>query len=1234
MQKLTTEQALSKLDAASFEALANEVLRYKFPILSSLIVSGLNAQGKTIKGSSDAFCLIENSHYATVHHTTQQDLRKKWIYNGQSTKTPKGDLIKALEAAQKLRTENPNLKVSIFLSTNLRVPETLGQEIQALNTTDSISIEIVEQSIMCSFLNATPTGQYLRRVHLGIETELLSRELLNGLVQNNIDRYKEEMYLNDCVLVPTEAEKNVRFQLNQSTKTINLLVGDSGFGKSSVAYSLVCHAISIGKIALRIAPHIIEQSVSLNDAIVRQLNIEHPGLHASLDSCLLLFAEALVVVDDINKSSAAVTLLDKLISWGEAAPKNKMKLLCPIWNKNLSLIENKVIKEERFSTLGLSRPSYRECAKIVEQGLQQAGVNLTDQQVRSIILDNSMDPLLLGICTKLIGEGKEYSAGIPKEAIGSFVEGKLKIIADKNQQPLFVVKQTVIKFAKALMSNRILEPELLQVNEWFQNLPSEKGIIYQVANDRQLFHFDDEGKCFFRHDRIRNHLLTLSLEADLLNKQVDIALFGNPFFAELIGAALASSPFTPEVVRLLLENNPASVFSSLKFLQGPEKQLQFDHVVEEIQEWYSINDKKIPSAITLDISRLFLSFDTKEIKKLTKGLPDSIDLSLAKFRNGEWLSGVIFFASMRFFTPGSKNYWRDSIIEHVKAKHEGTVIDGLSQSLPNKFTPEGIKHAYALSGFMRSPSLMYPMQESWKAHAKNENYLQYLWAVLNCFSKEHSIILKDAFEYWKQLPDEPNQRSSTKVSKQEICRELRYIRFGITEKQMDPIKEIAVDQDLVPLLAAILAWVDSPAAFEIVLKNKDEKYADMRGERWDFKKTGKRLSQASRDFLLAQSRNFSRSDGERYLAWSYWSTNEETDILIEELKQTDPNDKLLFSKSILLRVSLQDESVLPIYLQLIEKMPTAIRWIHCLWNAVTRSYFRQWLKKVIQSKNEESINDALNQLMAIDNQEAAEIFIEQWNEIKQYHNAIGTALYLSTPATRELARTEINRLGFSFFERFEEFFKCNLESTYIDFEMSNKFTSEELANINFLLESFKYLQFHYGCFYEGIENRITIEKLESLIPYFPLLGQLALLDFAQDCQRLNRMDFCTQYIVPHMGRQVKAKIIPGKDDILSELHEKCHELNSEQGSTITFWTEDLKNRNVPQSMLIKCLMDFGKVKTTQNALRIVCKVLESVGTRKEIPMIEDFQVEESPDMLLIESIKANAVYSIKRNSLQ
>lgn len=1241
MQMLTTIQALLNLDGALFERLANEVLRHKFAVAANLIASGINAQGKTIKGSSDGFCQAEQDHYATIHHTTQRNLKRKWLYNGASKTTPKGDLVKAIATALVLKGENSRFRFTVFLVTNNSVPESLYQEVMSINTRPFINVIVVEQSIICSFLDTSPQGQYLRKVYLHIDAELLSKDLLNEVIQTNLHRYKSEMYLDDDVLVSTKFEKKVNDQVEQSSKTVNLLLGESDFGKSTVAYSMMRSNIGMGKTALRITGRTVEQSQSLTDAIIKQLIADHPELYVQPDSYAALFSNALLVIDDINKSTMALALLDKIISWGEISSVRGIKVLCPVWPKNLSLLENKAAKEECFAIVKLDKPSYLDCADIIKHGLKQSGIMLTDQQIRSIVTDSSGDPLLLSLCTKLINEKGQYWAEMPKEVINNFVEDKLRLTAENNRQPVFVVKQCIEKLGKAMMLNRRFDPDWLEINTWFREQPDIE-VINEIAIDRQLFYFDDEGKCFFRHDRVREHMLSLGITSSLNNFELDTNLLNDPFFAELIGNALAASHVTPDFINSLIDVNPLAVFYSLKFLQGAERQERFEQTIHAIQTWNAlIKVRNIPDAVTLDIARILLGFDTKDINKITVGLPESLEMTLAKFRNGNWLSGVNFFSYFIFFSPTSPNYWRDSVIAHVKAKYENVVLQGLTTSLPANFTPDGIKHAYTLAGFMRSTLLMQPLSKSWDKYAKPENYVAYLWAILNCFSQDYIDIVKNALQYWCILPEHAEHKGLNNApSKKGICSEIHQIYLKLTNNQTDLLLTMAQDQKFLPILATILTQVDLPKAFDVVLQQESKRedvedfcYNQL-NSRWDFKKTNKRLSQLSLNFLRAQFRDRSQSANRRYLAWRYWSGNEETNTVIDELNQVAPDDEVLYKKSILFRANQKDLSVVPLLLQLIENMPTAIHWIYDVWNADANVYFRRWFASALESQDARKVEDGLEQLMAVNNQDATDIIVENWHSVKKYHKAIVAALYLSNPVTRQLARIEINRLGFSFFDRFEDYYTRNLTGMYWDSEISKKFSSEEMQNIEFLLEEFKYLPLHYGCRYEGIKDRITIEKLETLVPYFPLLNSHALLEFAQDCQRLNRKDWCIQHIIPHLDRDIKARIYPDKNDIIFELNEKHKELAMEHGTDIIHWTEELEKRGVQTPILLECLLDFGKHHNTLNALYLVCKILEEVGTRMEIPIIEKFEVDSTIDTSIVESLKANAVYTIKRNRLQ
>jgi 5S rRNA maturation endonuclease (ribonuclease M5) len=327
----STAKILEKLDGTQFEKICGPILRKMIPELNNLIPSGINADGRVIKSLADGFCFIDSTHYATAHFTTNtSNLEAKWLYNGIAKSTPKGDLIKSINQARKMYQVNQAYRFTVFLVYNRPVDDDLHIKVNQSITDGFISVRIIEQRELVLFLDYDREGQYLRKQLLGIDAIRISESLLKDIAKTNLSRYAEEIYFEDSFLVATSIQKKVENNLKVTTKTINLLIGDSGFGKSTLCYAMMHSIINNGKVTFRVKQTVVENAVALNEAIKAQLKTDDPGLFVQDEDIDDLFQNALVVIDDINKSDKPSILLDKIISWNKTKQDGSISVLCQI----------------------------------------------------------------------------------------------------------------------------------------------------------------------------------------------------------------------------------------------------------------------------------------------------------------------------------------------------------------------------------------------------------------------------------------------------------------------------------------------------------------------------------------------------------------------------------------------------------------------------------------------------------------------------------------------------------------------------------------------------------------------------------------------------------------------------------------------------------------------------------------------------------------------------------------
>lgn len=190
---MTTAETIEAMtDAGLFEVLATKVLRHIDSDYERVEHIGVNAAGKTIKGSVDGFTLVPGTsppRYVMAAFSTDkaESVEKKLLFDHRRSKGKKykdaddGDLIKAARVASRIKRSDPSATFVLTFCTNKR----LGDELiaKAIATANGIGMELrfLAQSQLRDFLDDSPDGQWLRKKYLGIDAERLSRPLLAEL---------------------------------------------------------------------------------------------------------------------------------------------------------------------------------------------------------------------------------------------------------------------------------------------------------------------------------------------------------------------------------------------------------------------------------------------------------------------------------------------------------------------------------------------------------------------------------------------------------------------------------------------------------------------------------------------------------------------------------------------------------------------------------------------------------------------------------------------------------------------------------------------------------------------------------------------------------------------------------------------------------------------------------------------------------------------------------------------
>ena len=349
-----TLQALASItDEGLFERLATTILREDEPLYKSLVQTGVNVDGKTVKAPLDGICFVPGSkppHLIVVHHTTaaRNELKRKWLYDpdavthpdkSKKSSTPPGDFIKTAKIVAEERKKVPDLQATLVLTTNQEPSETVIREVEAAGHAHDIKIDPWSCSRLAHFLDNDPVGQRIRHRFLQIEQELLSPELLHELSLKSLKNYP--LFDDAKARIPRALDETLASSLHRD---VTFVVAGTGQGKSVACYRKLDAHVRAGGFGLVLSDDDITSAKTLDQAIANALHQLHPAL-ASEETALSICSPErplLLVVEDIKRADRTQFLAEKIASWSRTQVETKDKsnwktkwhLLCPLWPEN------------------------------------------------------------------------------------------------------------------------------------------------------------------------------------------------------------------------------------------------------------------------------------------------------------------------------------------------------------------------------------------------------------------------------------------------------------------------------------------------------------------------------------------------------------------------------------------------------------------------------------------------------------------------------------------------------------------------------------------------------------------------------------------------------------------------------------------------------------------------------------------------------------------------------------
>ncbi len=1214
-----TIRALADItDEGLFERLATDVLRQAEPHLyGNLSTPGINPAGKTKRSPVDGigFVTSENSRMVTAHHTTSalRDLRSKWLndsINRTKTRskptTPLGDIIKTSLLVKQERERTPDLTVTLALTTNLEPSEDLIRDVQAAANLHRITIDVWSGSRIAHYLDNTPDGQWLRRKYLKITQERISAALLAELSRASLEAFNPM----------TTAENFIQREFDEvvarkSPVPLAFFVGESGFGKSIGCYRFLQRHINSGGYGLVLSHQTLGVWQTLDQAIDAELRKLHPSLEPSAGGKARALCSPekplVVMLEDVNWADRPSLLLERLIGWSASETNTtarfNWRVLCPVWPRTIASISSEARKRLDELSVTVRRFTDNEARQAIKQRARLARAKINDLTAARIAEALGNDPLLIGL----------YDFGTkqdPSTVIETFVSNSLERLSAGSGSFTFTEYQEALReLATAMLVRRRIDPTGRDVGEWFRGQSERLAALRQITRLGEIVRLqiiDQVEHLRFRHDRVRAWLFAKAM-AELMRSNVDEAPIGEPFFADVIGAALVYRDIPLQVVERVRRQNPLALFHALKIFQEPQTEVH-KAAVEAIYGWLQEDATHKRGNRSLRWTALDVLGDTESshVLPICNHFKDRTwGLIRARFLNGDVPAGVHLCLKVRF---GSNAPWRDRQIEHARHRFGSNMIGQLSELLCKKNIEDETRiGALRLAGHLGEPSLGKAVRKSWLNDKKRKQHLaDYLWAAAQCCGDKPAKLLRPICAAWAKLS---NRRSKHGLAPREKLG-VHGLSWAFSDVLSAPTARYFVSRarkkDLRLPIMWMLRGVNQPEAIAFIVRilahhsRSGGGYWTLPGneerewERRQFE-LGKPMSDISRQELLHMWKGGRKDKHVRRSAFRLWAaTIAENDLAT--LRQADDNhlsDLVLWA-----RIKRHDVTAIPAFIEKLRTDDSGYWWQlgRDFWNedltiALEEELWRRG-QTVERQWNSDYHSDWIvaELLVRLTPERAEDLMQKHWEHLRFSFEFIGAALSIATPSTCSLAKEAVSA--------------CPDPHSLFKFAYDNLYPQHKTG--------------------PGV-NRL--EQVEAYLPYLDYLDDHAIYTLWDTCNRLGWFAFRRSHLDSRLKETNRNHTILNPANFFEQLDSALKRSGVD-------WADFFIRRYVEQTdrveEVLSLLEQWLKERRTIAAFDFVAAVLRHVGAPSNLELLRVAGVEPIDD---VEEIRRDTFFAVARRSL-
>lgn len=956
-----TAKALDKItDRGLFEQIATSILKIANPNYICLNDTGININGETRKAPIDASGKVFYSdppHYIYVEYTTTEikSLKNKWL-NEKATKTnPLGDLIKLFNQINETKKDFPDAKFEVILCSNKRKDDEIEKATLIKATGLCIPLSIWWQDNFLHYLDYDSKGQYIREKLLGIKAEKLSEGLLKNICQQNLKDYKKQQD-GDISKLENLVDRNILFeiekQIQDKTKSLLFINGKSGLGKSIISYQILKRYIDDNNnYGIWIDPRKLNDCTRIENLIEATIKEYQPTLVTnSINDVFSLTHDSplLIIIDDINRVDNSHEILVKIqnLSKLDKDEKPKFKIICPVWPQLLSteeLIEKtNNIKNKWYEITHITFMTEVEATQSIEKIFNKKKIDISFPQIDLVAKNLKNDPYLIGLLEDFELVDIDNVLSLSNNLLENFLIRSIRSTYFDNTDYLETeYLDELLKLSYIMLQNRDWIPSLLKTK---QHDKINFAILRPILNLGNLCTCDSNNNLIFRHDRIREYLFIKSLVIRFKNNlEIDEEILTEPYYAEVIAQFIATIKIDDNVIQKIKKFSPVTLIESINNFKSIKDCYFLNDVVKVLEEDY-INPKLVGKDINV-IGRSLLNINSEWFINLIreKYLNTSIGWvfvhwHLINLKFGDLESGAIYcehFASYFYY-----NDYLYTIIKHLKLCYNGDLKNKLKQLLNKNRNNYSIGTLVLLS-YLKYEDINEDIYYCWSnSQDKTKTLSIAICAALNCFDQNTPKILNKLMDYYIQLPDEgdrPEFQSTKGKIKTNLATAFSHeVFYKINSKAVEYLINLASQKNLFEEIDLILRYLDLNIVhkFRINYYSKIEKQNNMFiptiSAPWGTRYISKELSLNSINYLKQFWRNESEDKSLREQAFILWLTStKEKDI--PDLKKAT-NFQLFSKKAIIRRVELNDLSVIPDFIQIMNDDEKNIQIAYKIWS--------------------------------------------------------------------------------------------------------------------------------------------------------------------------------------------------------------------------------------------------------------------------------------------------------------